>query len=88
MGFVLLALGVGGLLGSVLSGKLSDARLVRVAAETGKPAPPEERLKGVYWAMLLSPLTFVAYGVTVEKQTRIAGPVISLAMLGFSTFWI
>lgn len=87
VGVVLLALGVGGIVGSVLGGKLSDLRLRRKAIELGHKAPAEERIKSSFLAMILCPLAFIMYAWTVQQDVMIAAPVVSLVLLGFSTFW-
>ncbi|CEH14573.1 Synaptic vesicle transporter SVOP and related transporters (major facilitator superfamily) [Ceraceosorus bombacis] len=87
VGVVLLALGVGGIFGSVLGGKLSDLRLRRKGIELGHKAPAEERIKSSFLAMLLCPLAFIMYAWTVHQHVEIAAPVVSLVLIGFSTFW-
>jgi hypothetical protein len=85
---VLLALGLGGIVGSVLGGKLSDRRLRSFQEKHGRTAPPEQRLHSVIPAMWLCPPAFVAYAWTAQRHTNIAGPVISLVILGFAVFWV
>ena len=85
---MLLALGLGGIVGSVLGGKLSDRRLRSFQEKHGRTAPPEERLHSVKWAMVLCPPAFVAYAWTAQRHTNIAGPVVSLVVLGFAVFWV
>ncbi|PWN41157.1 MFS general substrate transporter [Ceraceosorus guamensis] len=87
VGVVLLALGVGGIFGSVLGGKLSDLRLRRKGIELGHKAPAEERIKSSFLAMMLCPLAFIMYAWTVHQHVEIAAPVVSLVLIGFSTFW-
>lgn len=47
IGCLLLSLGAGGVVGSVIGGRISDHRLRVIAAKTGKRAEPEERLKTI-----------------------------------------
>lgn len=48
IGCVLLSLGVGGMAGSIIGGRLSDLRLRRVMKQTGSKAEPEERLRTIF----------------------------------------
>lgn len=89
IGVVLLALGIGGMAGSILGGRLSD-RALRIEAERKsdiKPAP-ELRIMSVRLPMLLCPPSFVGYAWSAYYKTNIAIPIVCLILLGFSLFWI
>ncbi|UZJ54040.1 hypothetical protein CBS101457_003360 [Exobasidium rhododendri] len=89
IGVVLLALGIGGMVGSVLGGRLSD-RALRIGSEklNGQRAAPELRIMSVRLPMLLCPATFVGYAWSAHYKINIAVPVVCLVLLGFSLFWI
>jgi hypothetical protein len=89
IGVVLLALGVGGMAGSILGGRLSDRalRLGTLANNNGQRAAPELRIKSVRLPMLFCPATFVGYAWSAYYQTNIAIPVVCLVLLGFTLFW-
>lgn len=89
IGVILLALGLGGMAGSILGGRLSD-RALRIASKRngGFKAEPEVRIMSVRLPMLLCPVTFVGYAWSAYYKTNIAIPVICLVLLGFSLFWI
>ena len=48
----------------------------------------EMRIKSTFLGMIWLPPAYVAYAWTVEKQTNIAGPVVSLAVAGISMLWV
>ncbi|CAO1625034.1 unnamed protein product [Parajaminaea phylloscopi] len=84
VGCVLLALGVGGMAGSIVGGKLSDRRLRYVAKKIGRKAPPEERLRTVVIPMLCVVPIFAGYGWALEKHANVAVPVVLLFLLGYT----
>jgi len=89
IGVVLLALGIGGMAGSILGGRLSD-RALRIGSKKlgGQRAPPELRIMSVRLPMILCPITFVGYAWSAHYKTNIAIPIVCLVLLGFSLFWI
>ncbi|CAO1616497.1 unnamed protein product [Sympodiomycopsis kandeliae] len=84
IGCVLLALGVGGMVGSIIGGKISDLRLRKVMKATGSKAPSEVRLRTILIPMILTPPAYVAYGWLTEKHVNIAGPVTMLFVIGYA----
>lgn len=96
VGLVLFALGVGGIMGSLIGGKLSDQRLrnLRLAGEAQadrdgtpfQPVPSEERLKMLFWYGLLVPLPFFGYAWMTDKGIHVAGPVVMLFFIGLLQF--
>lgn len=95
---MLLALGGGGMIGSILGGRLSDRELQRVTqankerlgddSTTPTRAAAEHRLDSIRIPMLLCPPSFVGYAWSAEKKAHVAAPVVFLVLLGFSLFWI
>lgn len=84
VGCVLLALGLGGMVGSIIGGKVSDLRLRSVAKKLGHKAPPEERLRTVVIPMLCVIPAFIGYGWTLQEKTNVAAPVVLLLLVGYT----
>ncbi|KIJ54895.1 hypothetical protein M422DRAFT_221319 [Sphaerobolus stellatus SS14] len=78
LGLVLLALGIGSMIGSLVGGRWSD----RVLPENA------DRLKSAKIMMYLLPASLVAYAWMAEKKVNIAGICVSLFSIGFSSIWI
>lgn len=84
IGCILLALGVGGILGSVVGGRISDLRLRKVAKKLGHKAPPEERLRTVVIPLLIVVPGFIGYGWATQEHTNIAVPIVLLFVIGWA----
>lgn len=84
LGCVLLALGVGGMIGSIIGGKISDLRLHQVMKKTGERAEPEERLRTIVIPMILVVPAYVGYGWATQYHTNIAAPIVILVVLGYA----
>lgn len=96
IGLILFGLGAGGVIGSLVGGKMSDLRLRRLrlqrearCEEDGTPfvpVPSEERIKALFWFGLLVPLPFFGYAWLVDKGVHVAGPVVMLFLIGLLQF--
>ncbi|GAA5907501.1 hypothetical protein JCM6882_003878 [Rhodosporidiobolus microsporus] len=82
VGLVLLAFGLGNVLGSVGGGRYSDYVLKKLRDKNGGKGEPEMRIKSTYPALPFVPLLFIAYAWTVYYEVHIAGPVVVLFFLG------
>ncbi|GAA5916702.1 hypothetical protein JCM8208_000753 [Rhodotorula glutinis] len=82
VGLVLLAFGLGNVVGSVGGGRYSDYVLARLRAKNGGQGEPEMRIKSTYPAFAFLPCLFVAYAWLVYFEVNIAGPVVVLFFLG------
>lgn len=87
VGLVLLALGAGGVFGSILGGKYSDHVLATVRARDGR-AEPEERIRSVLVPMVVLPPMFVAYAWLADYHIHVAACCVVLFLLGFAQIWI
>ncbi|BGP42932.1 hypothetical protein JCM10449v2_006947 [Rhodotorula kratochvilovae] len=82
VGLVLLAFGLGNVLGSVGGGRYSDYVLARLRAKNGGVGEPEMRIKSTYPAFAFLPCLYIAYGWLVYYEVHVAGPVVVLFFLG------
>ncbi|KZT12154.1 MFS general substrate transporter [Laetiporus sulphureus 93-53] len=82
-GLVLLAYGIGCLLGSVLGGRYSDYVLSRVKARHGGKSYPEMRLQSTLFPMVFFPPAVVAYGWVCEEHVSVAAVCVMLFLAGF-----
>lgn len=97
VGFCLLALGIGSIVGSVCGGRYSDyvyAQGRKIAAEEGGHDHPELRLKATHWPLLILPFTYVAYGWTAyfsvhprSFEPNIAGMIICIFAFGVASIF-
>ncbi|SCZ96761.1 BZ3500_MvSof-1268-A1-R1_Chr4-1g06694 [Microbotryum saponariae] len=83
-GLVLLCLGTGNFIGSVLGGRYSDYVFNKLKAKSGGKGSPEMRIKSTRLAMVLVPCFYIVYAWTVQKRTNAAGPLVALLFLGLS----
>ncbi|KDE08134.1 hypothetical protein MVLG_01615 [Microbotryum lychnidis-dioicae p1A1 Lamole] len=83
-GLVLLCLGTGNFIGSVLGGRYSDYVFNKLKAKSGGKGSPEMRIKSTRLAMVLVPCFYILYAWTVQKRTNAAGPLVALLFLGIS----
>ncbi|KZT12153.1 MFS general substrate transporter [Laetiporus sulphureus 93-53] len=83
IGLVLLAFGIGMLLGSLLGGRYSDHVLAKLKAKNGGISAPEMRLQSTMFAMLLFPPFVVGYGWVCEEHVHIAAVCVILFFAGF-----
>ncbi|GAA5853337.1 hypothetical protein JCM8547_000289 [Rhodosporidiobolus lusitaniae] len=82
VGLVLLAFGLGNVLGSVGGGRYSDYTLKRLKDKNGGKGEPEMRIKSTYPVLPWVPLLYIAYGWVAYYHVHIAGPVVVLFFLG------
>ncbi|PWN24364.1 MFS general substrate transporter [Jaminaea rosea] len=87
VGCVLLALGVGGVIGSVVGGRLSDLKLREVARRLGHKAPSEWRLRTIVYPMLAVPPCFIGYGWSLYYHANVGWPAALLFLLGLTQIW-
>ncbi|KAI9244232.1 major facilitator superfamily domain-containing protein [Sporodiniella umbellata] len=85
LGLCYLPLGVGFLLGSVLSGKHSDYVLAKLSKKSNTIS--EMRLQAALPSFVLIPAGFLIYGWTTEKQTGVYGPLIGLFIYALGQMW-
>ncbi|KAI0685014.1 MFS general substrate transporter [Cytidiella melzeri] len=83
IGLVLLSLGVGNMLGSILGGRYSDYVLRRMKEKNDGVTEAEMRLKSTKWFLPMIPLSIVAYGWMSEKHVNIGGLCVMLFIIGF-----
>ncbi|KAK4689297.1 hypothetical protein P7C73_g807, partial [Tremellales sp. Uapishka_1] len=83
IGVVLLAFGVGNILGSVLGGRYSDFVLRKLKKANGGVSYPEMRLKSTTFGMPFLIASFLAYAWCADYKTNIAGLVVPLFFAGF-----
>ncbi|CAG8458282.1 7651_t:CDS:2 [Dentiscutata heterogama] len=82
VGLVLLSPGIGYVLGSVISGSYSDFILTKSRKKYGS-IYPEMRLNSVWLGSVLIPVSLLAYGWFIAKDTHISLPIISMFFFGF-----
>ncbi|KAI0927466.1 hypothetical protein AcV5_007999 [Taiwanofungus camphoratus] len=83
IGLVLLAYGVGCLLGSVLGGRYSDYVFGQLKTKHGGKSYPEMRLQSTMAAMLWFPPSIIAYGWICERHVNVAAICVMLFLAGF-----
>ncbi|KAF9230561.1 MFS general substrate transporter [Melanogaster broomeanus] len=87
-GLVLLAYGIGCLLGSVLGGRWSDRTLARLKAANGGVSFPEMRLESTKIAMWFLPPSIVGYAWVCQERVNVAAICVMLFLAGFFSIWI
>ncbi|KAH7915436.1 major facilitator superfamily domain-containing protein [Hygrophoropsis aurantiaca] len=87
-GLVLLAFGLGNMVGSILGGRWSDRELARLKAKNGGKWTPEMRLESTKLAMLWLPPSVIGYAWVCEKHVHIAAVCVMLFLSGLFTIWI
>lgn len=88
IGLVILAFGLGNMVGSLVGGRISDRVLKRLTARNGGRSTPEMRLKAAFSGMPLMVASFLVYAWTMDFKTHIAGPVVALFFGGFSILFV
>jgi len=83
IGLVLLAFGVGNMLGSVLGGRYSDHILRRLKEKNGGVSEAEMRLESTKWLLPFLPPATIAYGWMIENHLHIAAICTVLFVIGF-----
>lgn len=87
-GLVLLAYGVGSLLGSLLGGRYSDYVFKKLREKANGKGSPEMRLGSTVLFMLFLPPSVVAYGWICEKHVSVAAICVMLFLAGFFSICI
>ncbi|KAH0832264.1 vacuolar DHA amino acid exporter [Lanmaoa asiatica] len=87
-GLVLLAFGIGRILGSILGGRWSDRTLAQLKAANGGVSYPEMRLESTKLAMWWFPLAVVGYAWVCQQHVHISAICIMLFLSGFLSIWI
>ncbi|KAF7968295.1 hypothetical protein HWV62_31041 [Athelia sp. TMB] len=87
-GLVLLAYGVGSILGSVLGGRWSDRQFVRLRDASGGKSAPEMRLRSTVGAMWFLPPAVVGYAWVCQQRVHVAAVCVMLFLAGFFSLWI
>ena len=85
IGLVLLAFGIGNLIGSIFGGRYSDYIFLKLKERNGGIGQPEMRLKSSLSALWILPPSIVAYAWVVEKGCHIYWCVIVLVICGLSS---
>ncbi|CAL1713464.1 unnamed protein product [Somion occarium] len=83
IGLVLLAFGMGSMLGSILGGRWSDRVFTRLKAKNGGVSRPEMRLESTFVSMLFLPLSSLGFGWVAEKHVHVAAICVFLFFAGF-----
>ncbi|KAF9234681.1 vacuolar DHA amino acid exporter [Melanogaster broomeanus] len=87
-GLVLLAYGIGSILGSILGGRWSDRTLARLKAANGGVSFPEMRLESTKIAMWFLPPSLVGYAWVCQERVNVAAICVMLFLAGFFSIWI
>ncbi|KAL4249199.1 MFS transporter superfamily protein [Abortiporus biennis] len=88
IGLVLLAYGIGSILGSVLGGRWSDRVFNRLKAQNGGVSTPELRLQSTKYFFVFLPASVIAYGWICEKHVHVAAICVMLFLSGFFSICI
>lgn len=88
VGAVILAFGLGNIVGSVAGGRYSDMTLAAERRKNNGVLVPEARIRATLIAMPLLPLAYMAYAWTVEYKVAVYWPCIVLFLGGVAIIWI
>ncbi|KAI0632989.1 MFS general substrate transporter [Trametes polyzona] len=83
IGLVLLAFGIGSLLGSILGGRYSDHIFKKLKDRNGGISQAEMRLQSTMVPMLFLPPCVIAYGWVCERHVHVAAICVTLFFAGF-----
>jgi predicted MFS family arabinose efflux permease len=78
VGLIFLVPGIGFMIGSIIGGKYSDYIVSKSTTDEEKEIYPEVRLKSVWFACILVPIAFLAYGWFLEMNSKIFWSLISV----------
>ncbi|KAJ7353400.1 vacuolar DHA amino acid exporter [Mycena albidolilacea] len=87
VGLVLLSFGLGNLAGSLIGGRLSDAKLASLKAANGGISYPEMRLKSTAYGLILLPPSVLAFGWVSAKHVHVSALCVFLFLSGFFVIW-
>ncbi|RDX46519.1 vacuolar DHA amino acid exporter [Lentinus brumalis] len=82
IGLVLLAFGVGSLVGSVFGGRYSDHVFRKLRARNGGTSQPEMRLQSTMIFMPFLPASVIVYGWVCERHANVAAICVTLFLSG------
>ncbi|KAF9478176.1 MFS general substrate transporter [Pholiota conissans] len=88
IGLVLLSLGVGSILGSLLGGRWSDRVRRRFQEKNNGVSKSEDRLNSSKIMLPVLPASIIAYAWMADKKIVIAPLCVALFFAGFSSAWI
>ncbi|RDX46518.1 vacuolar DHA amino acid exporter [Lentinus brumalis] len=88
IGLVLLAFGVGSLVGSVFGGRYSDHVFRKLRARNGGTSQPEMRLESTMVFMPFFPASVIAYGWVCERHVNVAAICVMLFLSGLFSICI
>ncbi|EJD50730.1 MFS general substrate transporter [Auricularia subglabra TFB-10046 SS5] len=88
IGLVLLAFGVGNVLGSIAGGRYSDYLREKCKADPARQATAETRLDGAMIVMWMLPPSVVLYAWFAQEHIHVAAVCVALFFAGFSSIWI
>ncbi|KAI0775515.1 vacuolar DHA amino acid exporter [Trametes elegans] len=88
IGLVLLAFGVGSLLGSVLGGRYSDHVFRKLKARKGGASQAEMRLESTMVPMVFLPPSVIAYGWVCQQHVNVGAICVMLFLSGFFSICI
>ncbi|TFK81569.1 vacuolar DHA amino acid exporter [Polyporus arcularius HHB13444] len=88
IGLVLLAFGVGSLVGSVFGGRYSDHVFRTLRARNGGTSQPEMRLESTMVFMPFFPASVIAYGWVCERHVNVAAICVMLFLSGLFSICI
>ncbi|KAF9068628.1 major facilitator superfamily domain-containing protein [Rhodocollybia butyracea] len=87
IGFVLVAYGIGTILGSIMGGRWSDHQLSRIKSKEGG-VTPEMRLKSTVHGLVIFPLCVVGYAWVIQERVNLAGVCAMLFACGFTSIFV
>ncbi|KAJ7889931.1 vacuolar DHA amino acid exporter [Mycena olivaceomarginata] len=87
VGLVLLSFGLGNLAGSLIGGRLSDAKLASLKAANGGISYPEMRSKSTGYGLILLPPSVLAFGWVSAKHVHVSALCVLLFLSGFFVIW-
>ncbi|KAF8441027.1 vacuolar DHA amino acid exporter [Boletus edulis BED1] len=87
-GLVLLAYGIGCIIGSILGGRWSDRTLARLKAANGGVGYPEMRLESTKLAMWFFPPAVIGYAWVCQQHVHVSAICVMLFLSGFFSIWI
>lgn len=88
IGFVLLAFGVGSMVGSLSGGWYSDYVLAKLKTKNGGESKPEMRLYSTIPGMILLPPAILGFGWASNETAHIAVICVMLFLCGLGAIWI
>ncbi|RIA97894.1 major facilitator superfamily domain-containing protein [Glomus cerebriforme] len=88
IGLTYLAPGIGYLIGSVVGGRYSDYVLAKYESKHSGYSYPEVRLNSIWLGSILIPISYCAFGWTLQFKINLIYPIISMFLGGFGTLFV